>query len=79
MNKGVPLDQARAVAESSATAVLGRISAYPGKQIFGDDIMGNPNRKPELYNLTLKSTAEDFEKRTVAIPKENVVPVAGRS
>ena len=79
VNKGVPLDQARAVAESSATAVLGRISAYTGKQIFWDDIMGTPTRKPELYNLTLKPTAEDFEKGTVEIPKENVVPVAGRS
>jgi predicted dehydrogenase len=79
VNKGVPLDQARAVAESSATAVLGRISAYTGKQILWDEIMGNPSRKPELYNLTLKPTAEDFEKGTVEIPKENVVPVAGRS
>ena len=79
VNKGVPLDQARAVAESSATAVLGRISAYTGKQVLWDDIMGNPNQKPALYNLALKPTAEDFEKGTVEIPKENVVPVAGRS
>jgi myo-inositol 2-dehydrogenase / D-chiro-inositol 1-dehydrogenase len=59
--------------------VLGRISAYTGKQVFWDDIMGNPTQKPALYNLTLKPAAEDFEKGTVEIPKENVVPVAGRS
>jgi predicted dehydrogenase len=77
-NRGEPHDEARAVAESTATAIMGRISAYTGQQVFWDDIMGNPNKKPELYNLTLKPTAEDFEKGTVEIPKENVVPVPGR-
>jgi myo-inositol 2-dehydrogenase/D-chiro-inositol 1-dehydrogenase len=78
VNKGQPIDQARAVAESTATAVLGRMSAYTGKQVLWKEIMGDPSEKPELYNLTLKPTAEDFEKGTVVIPKENVVPIPGR-
>lgn len=78
VNKGQPLDQARAVAESSATAILGRISTYSGKQVLWSEIMGDPAKKPELYNQTLRPTAEDFENGTVVIPKENVVPVPGR-
>ena len=76
--KGQPLDQARAVAESSATAIMGRISAYTGNQVTWKEIMGDPAENPALYNLTLKPTAEDFEKCTVVIPKENMLPQAGR-
>jgi hypothetical protein len=74
VGKGKPLNEARAVAESSATAIMGRISAYTGQQVTWQQIMGDPNEKPALYNLTLKPTAEDFEKGTVEIPKENVIP-----
>jgi myo-inositol 2-dehydrogenase / D-chiro-inositol 1-dehydrogenase len=65
------------VAESSAAAVLGRISAYTGKQTFWDEMMVDAAKKPEVYNLTLKPTAEDLEKGAVEIPKENVVAVPG--
>jgi hypothetical protein len=78
-NKGEPRDEARAVAESSATAILGRISTYTGQQVFWDEMMVDPAKKPEIYNLTLKPTAEDFEKGTVEIPKENVVAIPGLS
>lgn len=78
VNKGQPRDEARAVAESTATAILGRISTYAGSQVLWDEIMGDPNKKPDLYNLTLRPTAEDFEAGTVEIPPENVVPVPGR-
>jgi hypothetical protein len=77
VNKGQPLDEARAVAESSAAAVLGRISAYTGKQVLWDEMMVDPKGKPEIYNLALRPTAEDFEKGTVEIPKENVVAIPG--
>ena len=77
VNKGEPRDEARAVAESSATAVMGRISAYTGKQVFWEEMMVDPAKKPEIYNLTLKPTAEDFEKGTLEIPKENVVALPG--
>jgi len=79
VNKGQPVNQAQAVAESTATAVMGRISAYTGKQVWWKEIMGDPSANADLYNLTLKPTAEDFEKGTVEIPKENVVPIPGRA
>jgi predicted dehydrogenase len=79
VNKGRPVNQARAVAESTATAIMGRISAYTGQQVSWEQIMGDPAAKPELYNLTLKPTAEDFEKGTVEIPAENIVPIPGRA
>jgi len=75
--KGEPVNEARAVAESTATAVMGRTAAYTGQEVSWDDIMGDPEKNPELYNLTMKPTAEDFEAGTVEIPEENVVPRAG--
>ncbi|MCR4412084.1 MAG: Gfo/Idh/MocA family oxidoreductase [Thermoguttaceae bacterium] len=77
VNRGQPHSEARDVAESTAAAVLGRISAYTGKQVFWDEMMVDPAKNPAVYNLTLKPTAEDFEKGTVEIPKENVVALAG--
>lgn len=76
VNRGDVLDQARAVAESTATAILGRTSAYTGKQMFWEEMMASPTKRPDLYNLTLKPSAEDFEKGTVEIPKE-AAPVPG--
>jgi hypothetical protein len=78
INKGRSVNQARAVAESTATAIMGRISAYTGQQVSWKEIMGDPNAKPDLYNLTLKPVAEDFEKGTVEIPRENSIPLPGR-
>ncbi len=75
--KGEPRDEARAVAESSAAAVMGRISAYTGQEVFWDEMMTDPAKNPAVYNLTLKPTAEDFENGTVEIPKGNMVPVPG--
>ncbi|MBN1421760.1 MAG: Gfo/Idh/MocA family oxidoreductase [Planctomycetes bacterium] len=75
---GIPVDQARAVAESTATAILGRISAYTGAQVTWAEIMGDPRKNPALYDLTLRPTAEDFEKGTVEMPEENVIPVPGQ-
>jgi hypothetical protein len=75
--KGEPVDEARTVADSTAAAVLGRISAYTGRRIFWDEIMGDPQKNPELYNLTLRPTAEDFEKGTVDMPEEGDIPIPG--
>jgi len=79
VSKGRPVNQATAVAESTATAIMGRISAYTGQQVSWQQIMGDPKTAPELYNLTLNPTAEDFEKGTVEIPQENVVPIPGQA
>jgi hypothetical protein len=78
-HQGEPLDQARAVAESTAAAVMGRISAYTGQQVFWEEMMGDPQKNPDVYNLTLKPTAEDFERGTVEIPPENVIALPGVS
>jgi myo-inositol 2-dehydrogenase/D-chiro-inositol 1-dehydrogenase len=78
VNRGEPIDQAKEVAESSATAILGRMSAYTGQQITWKEIMVDPEINPERYNLTLRPTAEDFEKGTVEIPAENVPPRPGQ-
>jgi myo-inositol 2-dehydrogenase/D-chiro-inositol 1-dehydrogenase len=79
VNKGRPVNQAQAVAESTATAVMGRISAYTGQQVSWKEVMVDPSVNPNNYNLTLRPTAEDFEKGTVEIPQENVVPIPGRA
>jgi hypothetical protein len=76
--KGEPVDQAKAVAESTAAAVLGRISAYAGQQVFWSEIMEDPAKKPAFYNLTLRPSAEDFEKGTVEVPAENIFAAPGQ-
>lgn len=75
--KGKPVNQLQALAESTATAIMGRISAYTGRMVTWDEIMGNPNKNPELYNLRLKPTPEDFERGAVEIPPEQVIAVPG--
>jgi hypothetical protein len=76
--KGQPINEAYNVATSTATAILGRTSAYTGRKIAWADIMGPDGGKPELYNLTLKPTAEDFEKGEVEAPPDDVFPRPGR-
>lgn len=78
VNKGKAVNQAKDVAESTATAVMGRISAYTGQQVNWNDMMVDPKAKPQFYDLKLKPTAEDFEKGTVKIPAENVIPLPGQ-
>jgi hypothetical protein len=77
VNKGRPVNQARAVAESTATAIMGRMSAYTGQQVTYQEIMEDPGINAGHYNHTLKPTAEDFERGTVQIPQENIVPLPG--
>ena len=75
--RGKPLNQARAVAEATAAAVLGRTAAYTGKAVTWADMMGKSTKDPGLYNMKVSPAAEDFENGTVRIPKEGVVPVPG--
>ena len=77
VSKGKPVNQARAVAESTATAIMGRMSAYTGQQVSWKEIMEDPSINPKHYNLTLRPTAEDFENGTAGVPKENVIPLPG--
>jgi hypothetical protein len=75
--KGKPVNQAGDVAESTAAAVLGRTAVYTGQQVLWQDMMVDPAKKPELYGQQLRPTAEDFEKGTVVIPQEGVLPIPG--
>jgi len=75
--KGKPLNQTRDVAWATAISVMGRIAAYTGRRVTWAEMMENPKKSPEIYNLTLKPTAEDFEKGDVEIPVEGEIPVPG--
>jgi myo-inositol 2-dehydrogenase/D-chiro-inositol 1-dehydrogenase len=70
-----PLNEARNVATSTLTAIMGRISAYTGKLVRWRDLTENTDSP--WYNLTLKPTALDFEKGPVTAPPDDVVPIPG--
>jgi predicted dehydrogenase len=73
--KGEPLNEARNVAESTLTAIMGRIATYTGQMVQWSDLTENKNS--QWYNLTLKPTAEDFEKGEVVAPEDDVAPIPG--
>jgi predicted dehydrogenase len=70
-----PLNEARNVAEATLAAIMGRISTYTGKLVRWSDL--TENKESPWYNLTLKPTAEDFEKGVIAAPQDNIVPIPG--
>ncbi len=70
-----PLNEARNVAESTLTAILGRMSAYTGQLIRWSDL--TENKDSQWYDYTLKPTAEDFEKGEVVAPPDDVIPIPG--
>jgi predicted dehydrogenase len=79
LSRGKPLNQARPVAEATAAAVMGRIAAYSGQLVLWHDMMEDPAKNPDVYNLTVSPSAEDFEKGTVKVPQEGVIPVPGKT
>jgi len=72
---GQPLNEAQIVAEATGTAIMGRMACYTGQKIQWSDLFLNP--KSKWYDFTHGIAAEDFEKGTVTLPPENVVPVPG--
>jgi hypothetical protein len=42
-----------------------------------DEVITKPEANPEIYNLTLKPTAEDFESGKVVAPKDDVIAIPG--
>jgi len=74
--KGKPLNEARNVAESTLVAIMSRISTYTGKLVKWSDVVENKNSP--WYNLTLKPSAEDFEKDDVKAPADDVAAVPGK-
>jgi myo-inositol 2-dehydrogenase/D-chiro-inositol 1-dehydrogenase len=74
--KGEPLNEARNVAEATLTAIMGRIATYTGQLVKWSDLTENKNS--QWYNLTLKPTAEDFERGEVVAPPDDVAAVPGK-
>ncbi|MEZ5276774.1 MAG: Gfo/Idh/MocA family oxidoreductase [Opitutaceae bacterium] len=70
-----PLNEARQVAESTATAIMGRLSAYTGEIVRWSDMMLNP--ESEFYSIRALPAAGDFETGTVILPPENTVALPG--
>ena len=75
VRSGSPLNEARIVAEATATAVMARIAAYTGKMVRWSDLM--QNESSEWFNYTCGIAAEDFETGRVKLPAENIAPVPG--
>lgn len=75
--KGQPLNEARNVAESTMTAIMGRLAAYSGQMIRWSDLM--TNAESSWYNLKLTPSAADFESGNVVAPKDDIAPVPGEA
>jgi myo-inositol 2-dehydrogenase / D-chiro-inositol 1-dehydrogenase len=71
---GEPINDSKYVAETTLTAIMGRISAYTGQLVRWTDVatVGGP-----YYDIRLSPTAEDFETGAVVAPAEGVVPRPG--
>ena len=70
-----PINEARNVAESTLTAIMGRIATCTGQMVRWSDLM---NEGARWYDLTLKPTAADFETGNVIAPADDVAPIPGR-
>jgi predicted dehydrogenase len=70
-----PLNEARQVAESTAVAVMGRLSAYTGQIVRWSDMMENP--ESEFYAMSAVPSPEAFETGSVIMPPEGVIPTPG--
>jgi len=75
--KGQPINAARTVAESTLTAIMGRISAYTGRLVRWSDL--TTNKESPYYNLALSPSPADFESDKAVAPKDNVWPVPGEA
>ncbi len=65
---GKPLNEAKAVAESTLVAIVGRMSAYTGDLIRMRDVIEND--KSPYYNFACAPSALDFEKGPVKMAEE---------
>lgn len=70
-----PLNEARAMAEATLTAIMGRISAYTGQIVRWVDL--TENKDSPWYNLQLHPTPEDFETGNVNAPRDGSIPLPG--
>jgi predicted dehydrogenase len=75
--KGQPINEARNVAESTMTAMMGRIAAYSGQMVRWSDLM--TNTESPWYNLKLSPSAADFESGNVVAPKDEIAAIPGEA
>ena len=75
IRNGQPLNEARGLAESTLTAIMGRISAYTGQVVRWADL--TTNQESPWYNLQLSPGPEDFERGRVKVPPAGVIPLPG--
>jgi myo-inositol 2-dehydrogenase/D-chiro-inositol 1-dehydrogenase len=75
--KGQPINAAQTVAESTMTAIMGRIASYTGQLVRWSDLTTKTDSP--WYNLALSPSPADFENGKVVAPTENVVPVPGEA
>jgi predicted dehydrogenase len=75
---GNRINEARNVAWSTGAAIMGRESAYRGTRVTWEEMYENPDKTPELYNLTMRPSAEDFEKPDVPLLKDGEIRIPGR-
>jgi myo-inositol 2-dehydrogenase/D-chiro-inositol 1-dehydrogenase len=73
--KNQPLNGARTVAESTLTAIMGRIACYTGQMVRWSDL--TTDTSSQWYNLTLSPSPADFEDDKVVAPKDDVYPIPG--
>ena len=74
---GQPINDARRIAESTLTAILGRIAAYTGQQVRWSDL--TTNAESPWFNLALSPSPADFEAGKAVAPKDDVWPVPGEA
>ena len=73
---GEVLNEGETVAMSTASAIIGRISAYTGRTVRMSDLL--TNESSEFYNMNCKPSAADFEGAgDVELPAEDTAPVPG--
>ncbi|MDM7460792.1 MAG: gfo/Idh/MocA family oxidoreductase, partial [bacterium] len=69
LRKGAPINETRTIAESTLTAIMGRMSAYTGKVVTWDAAMNSK------LNLLERVTAIDYDSPAAQDP----VPIPGKT
>jgi predicted dehydrogenase len=71
------VNEAETTAMATATAIIGRLSAYTGQTVRMSDIL--TNKESPFYNMNFKPTPWDFEGTAdVVLPEENTAPRPGK-
>ncbi len=74
---GKMLNEGEPIAYATASAIMGRISAYTGQTVRLSDIL--TNKESPFYNMNFKPSALDFEGAgDIELPSEGVVPLPGK-